>query len=120
MSYARDMVYSFVNRMAQFAMRNPNGLDYRSYQSVEAGSGCYEDLELRALLNQVEDDRAHTEAVRLRKRGEQTRNTARAQGNNTIGIYLGAALIVEALAMDPYEERDGQLVRKDDGQPVTL
>lgn len=120
MSYTREQVYRFVNRVAKKARQavSPNPQDHAAYLAVEGGSE--EDDHLRGLLNRVEDDRAHAEAVRLRKRGEQTRNTARAQGNNTIGTYLGAALIVEALAMDPYEERDGQLVRKDDGMPVVL
>lgn len=113
MSYARDLVYSFVNRMAKFAMQNPNGLDYRNYQAII--DECYEDYELRALLNQVEDDRAHAEAERLRLRAKAVKL---GMGPTVEGIYE----VVRGLAelVDPYEERDGQLVRKSDGKPVIL
>ncbi len=69
------------------------------------------------LLDQVEDDRVHAEALKLLKRGEELKAGV---GNQSIGMAMAATLIVEAVAMDPYEERDGQLVRKSDGKPVTL
>lgn len=116
MTRARDQVYNFVNRMASFAMQNPNGLDYRTYQSVEAGSQCYEDLELRSLLSQVEDDRAHREAKRLRQRAEVTTIDLL----NPCSLHDAKLIMGIADLIDPYEMRDGQLVRKSDGQPVTI
>lgn len=72
---------------------------------------------LDARLDQVEDDRVHREAEKLRKRGEELKAAARNQG---VGMAMAAALLVESIEMDPYEERDGQLVRKSDGRPVVL
>lgn len=114
MSESRDRVYTFVNRTARLARqaisRNPQ--EHRFYSAVTGGSD--EDVYLHNLLNDVEDDRAHAEAVKLRQRGtELTRS-----GPGTLGQPMGAALIVESFAMDPYEERDGVLVRKSDGKPV--
>jgi hypothetical protein len=74
-------------------------------------------LQLYGLLNRVEDDRAHAEAQKLIKRGEELKAGTWTQG---VGMAMAAMLIVEAIAMDPYEMRDGQLVRKADGQPVVL
>lgn len=121
MTYARSLVYSFVNRMAQFAMRNPSGLDYRNYEAVPGG--CYEDLELHGLLNQVEDDRAHAEAVKLRGWGQKYKDVSEEvqnEGKKALSLFIGQALMNAAHDMDPYEERDGQLVRKSDGKPVIL
>lgn len=116
MSHARDQIYSFVNRMAQFAMHNPNGLDYSSYQAVKAGSGCYEDLELRSLLDQVADDRAHAEAERLRKKADEFA----ASSSDLVARAMAATARGAAIMIDPYEERDGQLVRRSDGKPVII
>lgn len=69
-----------------------------------------------AALREAADDRAHAEAEKLRQRGEELKIRAGSQG---IGMAMAATLIVEAVAMDPYEMRDGQLVRKSDGSPVT-
>lgn len=71
------------------------------------------------ILDMVEDDRAHAEAVALRGRGEDMRRNGKPDGTATMGYVIGAGLVVEAFAMDPYEQRDGQLVRKSDGKPVT-
>lgn len=117
MTHARDRVYDFVNSMAQFAMNNPNGLDYRNYVAVEPGSGCYEDLELRSLLDQVGDDRLHAEAVKIYKRGKET---AKASVSDLMATATGTVMMAVAMQLDPYEERDGQLVRKSDGTPVTI
>jgi hypothetical protein len=79
-----------------------------------------QDLYVAALLDRIENDRAHAEAQKLLQRGEEMRANGRPDGTATIGYVIGGALVVEALAMDPYETRDGQLVRKSDGKPVTI
>lgn len=108
MTRSRDLVYSFVNSMAKHAMQNPCGLDYRDYQSVVPGSGCYEDFELQGMLNQVEDDRMHVEAEKIRKLAAESKI------KESVGLWIAANML------DPYQVVDGQLVRKSDGRPVNL
>lgn len=64
------------------------------------------------LLNKVEDDRAHAEAEKLRTEAKLFEQDGYMDEG---GIYEAAAAMI-----DPYEMRDGQLVRKSDGKPVTI
>lgn len=75
------------------------------------------------LIDQVEDDRAHTEAEKLFALGHAYKEAAKSErtaGAKALAIFSGQALIEAAKEMDPYEVRDGQFVRKSDGKPVTL
>lgn len=74
------------------------------------------------LLDLVEDDRVHAEAEKLR-------NEAKLHEQDAVGLidperemYLrtAGAMTYSANLIDPYEQRDGQLVRKSDGRPVQL
>lgn len=66
---------------------------------------------LDGVLAQVEDDRAHAEAEKLRA----------AVSKDAAHRPKWQAAVLEAADMvDPYEMRDGQPVRKADGKPVTL
>lgn len=68
------------------------------------------------LLDQIEDDRAHHEAEKLRE-------TAAGMVFNLLDPFSPQKEgWVRHIAdeIDPYEMRDGQLVRKSDGKPVTL
>lgn len=77
------------------------------YVAGIANDGDERDSHLGEMLDQVEDDRAHREAERLRNHaGESTFKLLR-------GIMDAASLI------DPYIEVDGQLYLKSDGKPVT-
>jgi len=75
--------------------------------------------ELDALLDEnnerVEDDRAHAEAEKLRKAAGEFNLGS----NDLIARTTRAALGGAAEQIDPYEMRDGQLVRKSDGKLVT-
>lgn len=102
MSAARDLVYSFVNRIAPGSFG-----DGRT--AVEGGSD--EDLYLHGLLNRVEDDRAHAEAELIRG---VVANDKVYRPKWQRGMLEAADLI------DPYKELDGQLVRKSDGKPVVI
>lgn len=117
MNYYRSLVYSFINKTAREARQEISRIpkDHQHYQAVEGGSD--EDLYLHGLLNGVEEERVHVEAGKLRKRGEElkARGLSNSPGERSLAMSMGAALIVEAIAMDPYEERDGQVFRKSDG-----
>lgn len=67
------------------------------------------------LIGHVEDDRAHAEAERLRQRAKATRIDLL----NPFSPYQEQLIHELANLIDPYEMRDGQLVRKSDGKPVT-
>lgn len=111
MSAARDLVYAFVNRTARKARQDiatyPD--DHKYYTVVDGGSD--NDIRLHGLLNRVEDDRAHAEAVKIR---DFVANDPVYRPKCKRGMLEAADLI------DPYEERDGKLIRKSDGKPVTL
>lgn len=111
MSYYRDLVYSFVNKTAREARqeisRNPK--DHQYYQAVEGGSD--EDDRLHSLLNWVEEERVHAEAVGLRSRADALASKA----DNISAESMVDAYRLAANEMDPYEERDGQVFRKSDG-----
>lgn len=113
MSSVHDLIYAFVNRRGDDMARYGPPRPYQ--QMIEADSD--DDLYLRGLLNRVEEDAVHAAAQKLRKRGEEMKAES---GNQGVGMAMAATLIIEALAMDPYEMRDGELVRKSDGKPVTL
>lgn len=116
MSYARDLVYSFINTTAKMSRQavSPNPQDHAAYRAIEGGSG--EDTYLHGLLNQVEDDRVHREAGKLRKRAEGFADSA----SDLVAGAMAAAMRLAADEIDPYEERDGQLVRKSDGKSVII
>lgn len=67
-------------------------------------------------LSRIEDDRAHREAVRLRQRAEATHLDLL----NPYSLHEERLVRGLAVLVDPYELRDGQLVRKSDGKPVIL
>lgn len=69
------------------------------------------------LLAKVEDERVHAEAEKLRQRGEELKIQT---GNHGIGMAMAATLLVEAVAMDPYEVRGEKLVRKSNGTTVMI
>lgn len=112
MTDARSQVYSFVNKRGDQMARYGPAAPYQ--KMIEPGTD--DDLFLHGLLNQVEDDRAHAEAERLRKKADGMPRYTPPKGGTT-GRAVTLALADE---MDPYEERDGQLVRKSDGRPVVL
>lgn len=67
------------------------------------------------LIDQVEDDRAHREAERVRQRADISELGVGPFAEGQRQLILGLADLV-----DPYEIRDGQLVRKSDGKPVII
>lgn len=71
---------------------------------------------IRELLDQVEDDRAHAEAEKLRVKAK----TVRLDLLDPFSPYREQLIREQADEIDPYEKRDGQLVRKSDGRAVTL
>lgn len=66
--------------------------------------------DVKRLLDQVEDDRVHAEAEKLRAEIKLL----------GMGPLSAVAFTQAADLVDPYEMRDGQLVRKSDGKPVNL
>lgn len=111
MSHARDLIYVFVNRLGSKAAKE--GLP-RNQHMIEAAS--LDDDYLSGLLNWVEDDRAHKEAVGLRRRADELADKA----NNIASESMVDAYRLAANEMDPYKERDGRLFRKSDDKPVIL
>lgn len=111
MSTSRDLVYSFADDLVLKAMKE--GLPYLE-RPVEPGSD--NDDRLHYLLNWVEDDRAHREAEKLRKRAEGFKDSA----SDLVAGAMAASMRLAADEIDPYEKRDGELYRKSDGSPVTL
>lgn len=71
--------------------------------------------EMDDLLNQVEDDRAHAEAERLRLRAKASELGVGPFAEGQRELIIGLADLI-----DPYVLCDGELVRKSDGTPVTL
>lgn len=71
---------------------------------------------IRDLLSQVEDDRAHKEAQRLRERAAEIHEGAVDKYGEVYGTLRFAAKTLrdEAERIDPYMEREGLLVRKRD------
>jgi hypothetical protein len=106
-SYARDQVYAIAK-------------DHAVGEEIEPGS--IDDDRLHEALNQVEDDRAHAEAEKLRNEAKLHEHDAVDTKGRERDAYLRTAgvLVYAAGLVDPYEERDGQLVRKSDGKPVNL
>lgn len=72
------------------------------------------------LLDQVEDDRVHTVAEELRAQTKQyTEDIKRLTGlERAFHVQMTATILMTANKIDPYEERDGQLVRKSDGKKI--
>lgn len=106
MSMARDLVYSFAEKLARDAQKY--GIPYNC-RPIEPGS--HDDDYLSGLLNNVEDDRVHAEAEKIRAEvAESTAYRPRAH----------AAMLEVANEMDPYHVVDGKLVRKSDGRPIIL
>lgn len=100
MTYARSMVYAIVGLHAS--------------DPIEACS--VDDDRLHEALNQVEDDRAHREAEKLRERANRFADS----GSDLVADAMAGATRAAADSVDPYEWRDGQLVRKSDGKPVII
>jgi len=109
---ARQAIYSRVNKLGDDMARYGPPAPY--HQMIEAGSD--EDLYLSGLLDRVEDDRAHAEAEKLRKAADEFAKNS----SDLVARAMAAATRGAALKIDPYEERDGHLVRKSDGKPITL
>jgi hypothetical protein len=99
MSYARDQIHA--------------------WGDCEDG-GSDECVRLHDLLNQVEDDRAHAEAEKLREKAKRVESSSMMHVDPVVAVHTAGVLRTAAESVDPYEERDGQLVRKSDGKPVNL
>ena len=87
-----------------------NNGTYTITQIVAVLVGRVQDLE--AKLERAGDDRAHAEAQKLLDKHMDVMLTHGA------GVAQGLAMAI--IELSPYVERDGQLVRKSDGKPVTL
>lgn len=111
MSMARDLVYSFAVKLARKAEKE--GIPYNG-SPIEPAS--HDDDYLSGLLNRVEDDRAHREAEKLRERANKFADS----DSDLVAGGMAAATRAAADSIDPYEFRDGQLVRKSDGKSITL
>lgn len=109
MSMSRDLVYSFAEELAKKAAKD--GIPYNG-RPIEPGSE--DDDRLHGLLNTVEDDRVHAEAHKQRKRADEILENA-GMDRRTAELMAGV-MKAAAMGMDPYEVRDGQLVRKSDGR----
>lgn len=116
MSHARDLIYSRVNKLGDDMARYGPPAPWQ--KMIEAGGE--EDDYLHGLLNQVEDDRAHAEAEKLRSRATSAELSTIGRMDPAVALHTAGVLRAAAKTIDPYETRDGQLVRKSDGQPVTL
>jgi hypothetical protein len=116
MSVARDLVYNFVNKTARTARQEiaHHPKDHNGYQAVEGGSE--DDDYLHGLLSWVEDDRAHREAEKLREEAHHVKTAESAFEDSSIVPQTIHVLEIAADIIDPYEIRDGQLVRKSDGK----
>lgn len=111
MSITRQQVYNLVNNLARVA--EEVGLP-SSRLAIEPGDEV--DDHLHGLLNKIEDDRAHREAERLRKKAEGMPSYTPPKSGTT----GRAVTLMLADEIDPYEMRDGELIRKSDGKPVTI
>lgn len=116
MSDARDQVYSFINRRGEEMTRYGPPVPYG--RTVEPGSD--DDLYLHGLLNRVEDDRAHAEAEKLRALAEKMLKSSMTRVEPLMVMHAADVYLNAASTIDPYEMRDGRLVRKSDGEPVIV
>lgn len=82
------------------------------------GSESPECRKVDELLNRVEDDRAHAEAEKLRRQADEAEKSLLASADPALVFRTTDTIRTAANMIDPYEMRDGQLVRKSDGQPV--
>jgi hypothetical protein len=75
---------------------------------------------IRVLLDEVEDDRAHKEANRLREKAAEIHEGAVDKHGEVYGLMRFAAksLFEAADEIDPYEVRDGLIVRKRDDKAM--
>lgn len=107
MTMPRDLVYSFAEKLARKAEKE--GIPYNG-RPIEPAS--HDDDYLHDLLNWVEDDRAHREADKLRKRAESFADSK----SDLVANAMAASMRMAATETDPYEVRDGELRRKSDGK----
>lgn len=91
MTYARDLIH----------------------KAAQCEPGTEECDRIRDLLVQVEEDRVHVEADKIRRRAEEILRSA-GDDRRTAELMAGVTMAA-AMGMDPYELRDGELVRKSDG-----
>jgi len=77
-------------------------------------------LGIDRLLDRIEDDRAHAEAEKIRKEAEATAAAGREHDQVDRALRASGAMHYVADQVDPYETRDGRLVRKSDGAPVAI
>lgn len=103
MSLARDLVYSFAEKLAKKAAKE--GIPYNG-RPIEPGSR--DDDYLHGLLNQVEDDRVHAEVHRIL---DISMETMLLHGEK---VTQGLGLAIKTV--DPYKLRNGELRRKSDGK----
>lgn len=75
--------------------------------------------QMTELLDALEDERAHCEAVRIREEAEQTADAWTSEVNCAQAERSSGAMHYAASMIDPYELRDDRLVHKADGSPVT-
>lgn len=76
------------------------------------GGGVEVCSRMTELLDQIEEERAHAEAEKLRKYAEEYDDWG--ERPFTAGLFQAVEQV------DPYEMRDGQLVHKSDGKPVII
>lgn len=85
---------------------------------IHSAVGCDpnddECVRITDLLNLVEDDRAHAEAGRLREKADAFTDSK----SDLVAGAMAAATRLAAVHIDPYEMRDGNLVRKSDGKII--
>jgi hypothetical protein len=92
MTYARDLIH----------------------QAARCEAGTDECVRIHDLLVEVEDDRVHVEADKIRRRAEEILRNG-GDDRRTAELMAGVTMAA-AMGMDPYELRDGELVRKSDGK----
>lgn len=89
---------------------------------IHTATGCEPGTDecdrITELLNQVEDDRAHAEAERIRTEAREYEAEAPSKDRHDGYMKTAAVLATAAESLDPYEMRDGNLVRKSDGKII--
>lgn len=83
------------------------------------GGGVEECGRLTELLDKIEDERAHREAEKLRAKAVKVEQSPLASVDPGVVLRTTSVLRTAAEQIDPYEKRDGQLVHKITGEPVT-
>lgn len=85
----------------------------------KCGGGVAACGRLTGLLDELGDERAHAEAEKLRAEAKEYEKEAAGMLNASAYYQAAGVMARAAQLIDPYVMRDGQLVRKSDGKPVT-